>query len=284
VKLDTKSFTVLDCSAAAPRTHCISVPSARRVVLSPDGSKLLAFSENSNSVRLIDTSKFGDETSPIQISGFDRPVWGAFSSDSSKAYILNCGPECGGSAASVQVLNFVSTLSQSTAGAPVPVATATMGLLSGNTLFVTGTPGGAMGPAAGRLTAFDVTSGTPVAISAASNIPISDGYHTHMALASNNKLFIGSRQCTNNPESATPTGCLTIFDTSSSKAVIDTAKDTRTGGSKGFVTGMSPVTNRNMVYVVAGGEIRVYDTTTSAESSKQISITGQAVDVKMIDQ
>jgi hypothetical protein len=54
------------------------------------------------------------------VPGFDRPVNAVFSADSSTAYILNCGPECGsGSAsASVQTLN-MTTL---TLGPLVPVA------------------------------------------------------------------------------------------------------------------------------------------------------------------
>ena len=35
---------------------------------------------------------------------FDRPVKAIFSADGSSAYILNCGPECGGNASSVTIL------------------------------------------------------------------------------------------------------------------------------------------------------------------------------------
>ena len=35
---------------------------------------------------------------------FDRPVKAMFSSDGSTAYILNCGPECGGTASSITVV------------------------------------------------------------------------------------------------------------------------------------------------------------------------------------
>jgi hypothetical protein len=118
-------------------------------------------------------------------------------------------------------------------------------------------------------------------------VTIGDGYHRQMELASNNKLFIGARDCTNNPNdsAAAPTGCLTIFDTSAKTAVIDPAKDPATGIAKGFVTGMAPLANRNFVYVVSGGQLRIYDTTTSAISTgRSIDITGTVVDVKTIDQ
>ena len=35
---------------------------------------------------------------------FDRPVKAVFSADGSTAYILNCGPECGGNNSSVSLL------------------------------------------------------------------------------------------------------------------------------------------------------------------------------------
>jgi YVTN family beta-propeller protein len=282
VKLDTSGFTEIDCGASS-RSLCVSVPLARTVVLSPDGSRLLVFSDNSNSVTIIDTTQFTSVQKVV--SGWDRPVFAVFSSDSSKAFVLNCGPECGGTTASVQVLNVPSDVTQSSAGTAVPVAAATTALLNGNTLYVAGTPGAVLGAAAGRLNAFDVSSGAPVASGAVSNVPISDGYHTKMALASNNKLFIGARDCTNNPGSSAPTGCLTIFDTSANTAVIDSAADPTTGSAKGSVTGLAPIANRSVAYVVSGGEPRIYDTTTSAESTQHhIDIIGQAWDVKTVDQ
>ena len=35
---------------------------------------------------------------------FDRPVKAVFSADGSTAYVLNCGPECGGTTASISLL------------------------------------------------------------------------------------------------------------------------------------------------------------------------------------
>jgi hypothetical protein len=102
-----------------------------------------------------------------------------------------------------------------------------------------------------------------------------------MALGTNNKLFIGARDCTNNL--GTATGCLTIFDKSTNAVVIDTAR-TPSGGATSAVTGIAPIANRNVVYVISGGELRIYDTSTSALTSSQIDIVGQASDVKTIDQ
>src|SRR6185369_8964169 len=44
---------------------------------------------------------------------FDRPVKGIFSADGSYVYILNCGPECGGSASSVTILPTAPMIFQS---------------------------------------------------------------------------------------------------------------------------------------------------------------------------
>ena len=55
---------------------CIPVPRAHRLVLSHDGTKLLVFSDNSDSVTIIDT---GSNTVQQTVTGFDRPVSGVFS-------------------------------------------------------------------------------------------------------------------------------------------------------------------------------------------------------------
>ena len=88
-----------------------------------------------------------------------------------------------------------------------------------------------------------------------------------MVAAPNNKLFIGARTCTG--------GCLTIVDSSSLSAVVSTA-----GGS---VTGIQPIPERPVVYVVEGGELIIYDSATSQPQSTQIEITGNAQDVIFVD-
>jgi len=270
--------------------NTISVPNAHRMVMNNEGSRLLVFSDHytspcgttSSALTVIDISG-GTATNSSNVlatvCGFDEAVWGVFSSDDSTAYIMNCGPECSSNfngVASVSVLN-MTTLAQPPS--PVllnnPNAGATVGLLNGNTntLYVAGSPNGAAGPGAGTLAILDVSQSPPAVVSGP--VSISDGYHNLMALGSNNKLFIGSAtNCTN---SGTNGGCLTIFDTSANTAVIDQPN--------GFVTGMAPIANRNVVYVVEGGGLKIYDTTTSAQSTTaNIDIVGTAVDVRTVDQ
>lgn len=245
---------VMDITAGA-LTDTIAVPRAHRIVMSHNGSKLLAFADNTDQIWVVDTSA----KTATAISGFDRPVYGVFSSDDSKAYILSCGPECGGTTAKVTALDMASN----TPGISVGVSAATIGFLdpAGN-LYVAGTA-----TTGGKL---DVLTASTLTVSK-SGVAISDGFHQLMALGSNNKLFIGSRTCNNSAQ-----GCLSIYDTAGGAAVISPA-----GG--GDVTGIDPISGRNVVYVIEGGELRIYDTTTSQQQATQIDIVGKAADVKFVD-
>ena len=109
--------------------------------------------------------------------------------------------------------------------------------------------------------------------------PIPDGYHTHIDISGDGQLFVGSRNCTNIVP-ATPgaeqRGCLAILNTNNGNLVIPP--------DNGDVTGMTPITNRTVFYLVEGGELRIYDTTTDKIYLLQsIDIFGNAVDVKLID-
>ncbi len=260
---DLGGVLVLDLGTQAV-SQSIGVPRARRLVLSHNGAKLAVFSDDADFLTIIDTAAKTATT----IGGFDRPANGVFSSDDSTLFVLNCGPECGGATASVQPL----TISGGTAGAAVPVSAATVALLNGTTLYVAGSAGGALGN--GKLDVLSITNNVPAVTT--KGVVIGDGLHTRMALASSNKLFIGARNCTNNPNVA-GTGCLTIFDTGAGTAAVDPGR--------GDVTGLEPIANRNIVYVCEGGEFRIYDTTTNTISTgSSIDVVGAASDVKAIDQ
>jgi DNA-binding beta-propeller fold protein YncE len=231
----------------------VNIPRVHHVVVSHDSKRLLAFSDGSDSVTVLDA----DGNVLAQVSGFDRPVWGVFSEDDGRAFILNCGSECGGSNASVSVLN----MSNNTVGSTVGLAGATFAVLNSGSLYVAGSASGN-----GTL---QVVNGSN--LSASAPVTISDGFHDRMEFAADNKLFVGARGCNN-----IQTGCLSIFDTSAKTAVIDTPN--------GDVTGIQPIADRNLVYVVEGGELRIFDTTTSAPSTKSfIDIVGQLIDVKEVD-
>ena len=260
-----------DTSTSTNSVTSVSIPNARRMVRSTNGNSILVFpDDSSNTIYHIDTTTTPVTVTPV--AGFDRPVWAVFSSDGSRAWVLNCGAECGGTAASVQQLNLPAL----TLGGNAPVAGATFALLNSNTLYVAGTP-----PATpcsfnaalncGFLTKVDV-SGAPTA---GTSFEISDGYHDHMLLAPNNRLYIGAEfTCA----AVAPNGCLSIFNTSSNSVVIVPPCGSACN-SLNDITGMTTITGRNVVYVVEGGEVRIYDSATDALQSKQVDTVGRSWDV-----
>ncbi len=296
--LDLVNAVVATVNVNGVNVSAIPVPNARRIVMNSQATKLLVFSDNyvapcsdgTSALTVVDISEVALTGSnvvpnlPAIVCGFDQAVSGVFSTDGNTAYILNCGPECGGKQASVQTFDLTKLPSASSTGSlefslpSVSVPAATVGMLNGTSLYVAGSPGGATtgstGASAGALSVIDLTGKTSKIVQ-----PIGDGYHTRMVLGANNKLFIGAVGCTDIATSSSPTGCLSIYDTGANSApVIDAAN--------GDVTGMVPIANTNVVYVVEGGKLLIYDTTTSAVSKTigAINIVGTLVDVKAIDQ
>lgn len=286
------AIAIVNLTAAATPS-ILPVPGVHYLAESGDGSKILAFSDNSDAVTIVSPFNIvaGQKNATCAanvcttVAGFDRPVMGFFSSDNTQAWILNCGPECGGVQASVQSLDLVNNV----AGPPTPIpGGATVGLIQNQTLYVAGTPAAGSdtctgGPTTaattcGRLTIVNLSS-LPQATPIQPTEVIPDGYHTHIDISGDGQLFIGSRNCTNIVP-ATPgaeqRGCLAILNTNNGNLVIPP--------DNGDVTGMQPITNRTVFYLVEGGELRIYDTTTDKIFLLQsIDIFGNAVDVKLID-
>jgi len=266
-------------------TAGLSVPAVRFVAIGHSGNRLLAFSDNSDSVAVITPSNIGTGNPVTFVGGFDRPVTAFFSGDDNTAYVVNCGAECGGVQASVQTLD----LTTNTPGASIAVPVASVAVLNGTTMYLAGTPVPNPDPlpctgqttaatSCGLLTVFDITSMTVVN---PAPIVITDGYHNRMALGANGQLFVGARSCTEiippipPPPDAEVRGCLSIYNTQSGAVVIPPAS--------GDVTGIEPIANRSVVYLVQGGELQIYDTTTDKLQKTQIDIAGQVIDVKTVD-
>jgi len=264
-----------------------SVPGVQTVVANSNGTQLLAFSSDSDAVTII-TPNLGSAGSNIvtatttTVPGFDRPVYAFF--NGSTAYILNCGAECGGTQASVQILNLLPTPS---AGAAVPVEGATMGLINGSTLYVAGTPPTnnactgekTAATTCGRLDLVDLVS-----MNVVGSAVITDGYHTVMSISANGQLFIGSTSCTTignvNAPRGEVRGCLSIYNSTNGEVVIPP--------DNGDVTDLQSFSTRYVEYVAEGGNLRVYDTTQDALLVDQyingtIAIAGKIYGVKAID-
>ena len=275
---------VLDLTNAVI-TAGIPVPGARYLAQSHNGNRLLALGSRADTVTMIAPSSVGTSADPrtdVQSPLFDHPVWAVFSEDDSTAYILNCGPECGGTTASVTSLDVNSNL----VGPTVPVDAATFGLLSGATLYVAGTKPGANTCASSAVPTLATTCGEVSAVDLGSmtvsaSATITDGYHNRMEIGANNQLFIGARTCTNinvagsGSASGEVRGCLSIFDTGKLTVVIPP--------KIGDVTGIQRINRRSVVYVIQNGNMSIYDTTTDKLQTTQVDIVGQAVDVKQID-
>ncbi len=254
----------------------IPVPGARYLLQSPDGNHILVFSDNSDSVTEIAPVLIGTGNDPrTVVTGFDRPVGGIFTSNSN-ALIFNCGPECGGAAAGIASFN-LSAPPTST----LPVPAATVGLLSGNNLYVAGSApnmactSGTQATACGTVTAVNVSTMTVT-----NSAEITNGYHTLMSMGPDGQLFIGSTGCNNitaqnNGSSGEIRGCLSILDTQKFSVVNPP--------DNGDVTGIQPITGRTVVYVCENGSLRIYDTTTDKLAATQISLAGDMTNVLLVD-
>ena len=271
----------------------IAVNNAQTVVANSTGTQLLVFSADSDSMTVlnplaavppVDTSCFYPANGVCTvIPGFDRPVYAVINNNT--AYVLNCGPQCGGKQASVMFFDLPSLTITKT----IPVDAATVAVLNNSKLYVAGTSPTnhactgqqTLATSCGRLSIVDVGAGTVVGTAV-----ITDGYHTRMDYNVYNQLFIGSSDCTNignvNNPSGEVRGCLTIFNAANGSIIIP-PDNGNVGGLQGF-------TSRTIEYVAEGGNLRVYDTTTdklliNADfiPNGTIDIVGYVGDVKAID-
>ena len=283
---------VMNFSAGA-LTTTIAVTNAQTVVANSTGSQLLVFSNNSNSIAVVSP---GDAVPPVDLScyvgpptgvctvvaGFDRPVNAVV--NGSTAYIMNCGPQCGGTTASVMVFD-LNTLKVT---GTIPVDAATMAFISGSTLYVAGTSPTdhactgqqTAATSCGRLDIIDLNSNTVT-----SRLVITDGFHWRMDMSINGQLFIGSYNCTEigNVDVGVGEirGCLTIYNTNNNTVLVP--------GDNGNVDGLQSFTSREIEYVAQGGNLRVYRTDTDGLLIDDflpfgsIDIVGYVGDVKAID-
>ncbi len=248
--------------ASATNPVNYTVAGASSVAISPSGDYLLVFSRNSDSVTVINTTT--STVTYVTIPGFARPVNAFFLTADDIAYVINCGPECGSSGpASVSELNIPSA----TITATVPVGGASVGLLNGTTLYVAGSP---VPP--GTTSTYDAVDVNTMTRLTPTSVPIGDGFHTTMALAQNNKLYIGASTCSN-----TVTGCLSVVNVSSNTADAPLPP-------RGAITSLLAIGGRNVVYAIEGGYLNIYDATTDQLGPTQITFTGALYGIVQVDQ
>jgi hypothetical protein len=272
----------------------IRIPNSRRLVMSPNGTKLLVFPDpqgqvqpNTHTFFIVDTASKAVQMITDNVN-LDEPFTAVFGSSETQAFVMNCGAECGGTAASVTFIDF--TGGAQNVGTAVPVPGATVGLLSGTTLYVAGTPVQPPSPPVtgcaltrcGALTALNVSN--PAAISASAPVAITDGLHEKLALTSTGRVYVGASGCTVQAGTAANSvrGCLSIFNTSSSTVTFPEESSFRLNFD---VTGFQPISKRTVIYVVQGGALDIFDTNADAVATgiTPIEIIGKAGDVVQID-
>ena len=268
----------------------LSLPNVDKVVIDQGDSVILAMVRNSNTLyRVVKLPATSTPVLPpgavdcqpillpvfcvVPVAGtYDRPTDVKFSVDGTTAYVLNSGPENGGTTASVTFLqegalniNSVPTINPLSPSAPSPMETlpvanpvpipggVTAALSDGSYLYLSGQQLQPSGLFAGYLTVLNLTT-----YKAGAPISISDGTHTKMLFADDNTLWIGSSQCANgvraalaatgNTTQAANTNCLTMVTLNGTTAptaqIIPAVSATATNP----VTVPYPNTNQNLYY------------------------------------
>jgi hypothetical protein len=234
----------------------------------------------------------------------DRPVGAYFSLDGATAYVLNCGPECGGSVSSLTTLqqgalridNFPTSTTYTspvTGSIPVPGGATTV-LANGSTLYIAGQQLLSDGLFTGFLSTLDLGSNTITG-----KFPISDGYHTKLLFGDNNTLWIGSQGCATGERAKLKQNynCLTRFDLSANTGMIVPSVNPADPNSHvpfpnanesqyyyGDLTGLCWVQNKNKMYTAYGGQVHAFNTADGSEiDNTQLTVQGTALDVAYMD-
>ncbi len=340
------AFTVVDKSSGG--TYGLSLPGVYRVSVNPGGTVAMAFVQNSNYAYFalkLSTSqtisfsggpttwpKAAIDCEPLNAPAwclfqaqspdntdkygipygaplvFDRPIKAVFSGDGGTAYVLNCGPECGGNVASVALLPvnpMIFQVGQQSGQLPTNTALSadcrgaanlsactivipggsSNALVTGSTMYVVGQqPQMVSGQTlfTGNLTVLNLAGGSSSTITASNPASISDGAPgapSRILQADDNTLWIGMTKCSNGVRYATglPYGCLTMYDTSAGAVKL-------LEPFQGDLTGIADVEGLHKVYVAQGGQVHIYHTTDGSELDNQyVSVTGTAYDVAYMD-
>ncbi|HEY0784641.1 MAG TPA: hypothetical protein VGD62_02145 [Acidobacteriaceae bacterium] len=298
-------------------TVFLNLPGVYRVSANPSGTIALAFLQNSDLVYSMvhltsaqQTLAIGNphfmgaqdcepQNLPIYCAfpvnpgtaGFDRPAKAIFSADGSAAYVLNCGPECGGTAAGVTTVPITPAALNPNGIGPAGIALtaatriavpggATNAIFNGNTLYVAGQQLLGDGLFSGQLSIINVLTNQVTG-----SYGISDGTHTKMLFADDNTLWIGSSLCESGERykqvqagnGSVPYGCLTMFNTATNAVTLVDAY-------KGDATGIAAITALHKIYVAEGGQVYIYSTTNGAAlDNANVTVLGIATDVAYMD-
>ena len=225
---------------------------------------------------------------------FDRPVKAVFSSDGGTAYVLNCGPECGGAQASVSslpVAPMIFLIGQGSGTLPTNATVTASNILvpggssnalvDSSTLYVVGQQfQPSSGLFTGNLTSINLSTST-----ASAPVSISDGSPgavSRMIEADNNTLWVGMTKCNNGvrANSGQAYGCLTMLNVANPALPTVTMLEPYLGDA----TGIAAVTGLNKIYTAEGGQVYIYSTVDgTAIDNQYVTVTGTAYDVAYMD-
>ena len=304
------------------RSFNMNLPGVFRVSINPGGTIALAFIENSDlvysAVHLTTAQQQAAANNPNYLGaqdceprnlpeyciyqvaagpangptvGFDRPQKAVFSPDGSAAYVLNCGPECGGTTAGVTVIpltaaalnpgtNGLAGLSLAAGSRLAIPGGATNAIFNGDTMYVAGQQLLPDGLFTGVLTVVNATN-----LTIGGTYGISDGTHNKMLFADDNTLWIGSITCESGERykqvqagsGTTPYGCMTMFNTQTNAV-------TTIESYKGDGTGIAAVTGLHKVYTAEGGQVYIYSTTNGAAlDNSNVTVAATVIDVSYMD-
>jgi len=237
---------------------------------------------------------------------YDRPADAYFSLDGTTAYVLNCGPECGGATSSVTLLSqgplnnnvIPSSPTQpnpQVANVPVPGGV-TEALSDGTTLYLAGQQLQPDGLFEGFLSTMNQATNTITG-----KYPISDGTHTKILFADNNTLWIGSQYCATGErqKQGLNYNCLTMVVLGGAPLAPRIVPNVTPGVPTatvpypnqndnlyyyGNLTGLCWVQNFNKVYTAYGGQVHLFSTVDGSEINNQnVTVQGTALDVAYMD-
>ncbi len=302
------------------RVYYLQLPNVYRMSVNQGGTIALASVRNSNQLYRVLKLNTNQANPPgaidcqpyslpvycvVPVPGtYDRPTTAYFSLDGATAYVLNCGPECGGTTASVSYLQQgLLTLDVIPTSTPYPSPVTnnvlvpggvTTALSDGTTLYVAGQQLQADGLFAGNLTTISLSTNT-----ISGKYSISDGNHSKLLFADDNTLWIGSQYCATGERAKLGQNynCLSRFDTGtkavsiipavtpgSATAVVPYPNADNNLYYYGSLTGLCWVQNKHKIYTAYGGQIHAFNTADGSEINNiNITVQGTVLDVAYID-
>jgi hypothetical protein len=302
----------------------VGIQGARYLSMDHNAMNMLVFSQNSDTVTLLTsyTAASSAETlisstgtltpQPLPSSSsapncsttFSRPVAAVFSSDDTTAYVLSSGPANGGTQAGgtqpatamVTVLDMTQTLLTAAQALPtlpnivqcINVSGANVGLLQGTQLYVAGAAIQSCSSGQcqqGILTVIDtsaLTASSPVTFG-----PSAPNLLPGVLTFDGTNLWIGSTGC---QVSSGAAGCLSLYSPANSQILATNFLPGGLTDQTDDITGMvwlQPFNGRNIMYVIEGGALQVYDNsfnnlTTTVINQTGLFITGQAVGAEAV--